>query len=209
MNFHQNCGSNIRLSMNNLCARRIGDGYDNGIVYSSRPLKLGEIFQLKIKLIENKWAGSLRFGVTTLDPNLPGQCVFRAATEMLHPQKFTESYWLWTGDKLFYNKKEHKLSLNLHSLVVNDVVGLQIRSNGELHVYQHGFHVAKVASGLPVDKSLYVICDLYGSTKQVVYDTKVGTLQYICGKKILNLVKPQQIEKLDIPKSLKNFLREI
>lgn len=59
MKFHDNCGKNVKLTNSNLCAERIGDSYDNGIVYSHRPLEIGEIFQLKIKAVEMKWAGSL------------------------------------------------------------------------------------------------------------------------------------------------------
>ena len=48
MRFHRNCGENVKLSKNNYCAERTGDSYDNGIVYSERPIAIGEIFQLKI-----------------------------------------------------------------------------------------------------------------------------------------------------------------
>ena len=116
MKFHQNCGKNVKLSQGNIRAERIGDSYDNGIVYSARPLAHDEIFQLKIMTTELKWAGSLRIGVTTLNPNEPEKCVFRAATELLAPQKFNNSYWLWSSNTLFETKNEHKLTLNYYRL---------------------------------------------------------------------------------------------
>ena len=86
--------------------------------------------------MEKKWAGSLRIGVCALNPNDRERCVFRAATELLADEKFTQLFWLWSGDKLFQMSGEHKLTLNLHSLVVNDVVGLQVKfENFTLHSF--------------------------------------------------------------------------
>ena len=57
--FHHRSGKYIKLSEGNTQARRDGDTYDHGLVFSERSLHLGEVFQLKIEEIEPKWAGSL------------------------------------------------------------------------------------------------------------------------------------------------------
>ena len=57
--FHNRCGRYIRLFDDNRRAKREGDTYDHGLVFSDRPLHVGELFQLKIEEIESKWAGSL------------------------------------------------------------------------------------------------------------------------------------------------------
>ena len=59
MHFHRRCGRYIKLSDHNQRARREGDTYDHGLVFSERPLHTGELFQLKIEEMELKWAGSL------------------------------------------------------------------------------------------------------------------------------------------------------
>ena len=57
--FHSKCGKYIRFSNEYQRARRDDDTYDHGLVFSDRPLRLGEVFQLKVEQMESKWAGSL------------------------------------------------------------------------------------------------------------------------------------------------------
>lgn len=57
--FHQKRGRNVALSADNLTATRNGDTYDNGVCFSKKPLRLGDIFQLRINEMDLKWAGSL------------------------------------------------------------------------------------------------------------------------------------------------------
>ena len=59
LRFHNRCGKYINFSDDNQRARRNGDTYDHGLVFSDRPLHLGELFQLKVEEMESKWAGSL------------------------------------------------------------------------------------------------------------------------------------------------------
>lgn len=59
ISFHQKHGRFIKLSKVNCRAIREGDTYDHGVVFSCRPIKIGEVFQLKIEQMEPKWAGSL------------------------------------------------------------------------------------------------------------------------------------------------------
>lgn len=56
---HERRGRYITLADNNQRAIREGDTYDHGMVFSDRPLHVGEVFQLKIEELESKWAGSL------------------------------------------------------------------------------------------------------------------------------------------------------
>lgn len=56
---HDKRGRNITLTSDKRRAAREGDTYDHGMVFSDRPLHIGEIFQLKIEELESKWAGSL------------------------------------------------------------------------------------------------------------------------------------------------------
>lgn len=59
MRFHEICGANIILSCAKQRAERTEGSYDHGIVYGDQPLRLGQIFQLKIEKLEEKWAGAL------------------------------------------------------------------------------------------------------------------------------------------------------
>jgi len=59
LGLHERRGRYITLSNDKRRAIREGDTYDHGMVFSDRPLHIGEVFQLKIEDIESKWAGSL------------------------------------------------------------------------------------------------------------------------------------------------------
>ena len=67
---HERHGRYIILSHGNQTALREGDTYDHGMVFSDRPLHVGEIFQLKIEELEPKWAGSLVCVIFQLDFSL-------------------------------------------------------------------------------------------------------------------------------------------
>lgn len=44
------------------------DDFNHGVVLSSRALRDGEVFQVRIDKMVDKWAGSIEIGVTTHDP---------------------------------------------------------------------------------------------------------------------------------------------
>lgn len=58
------------------------------------------------------------------------------------------------------------------------LTGLQVRPNGELHFYHDSERLLKIQTGVPADQDLYVVFDVYGSTKRVSYAVK-GTFTEI------------------------------
>jgi neuralized-like protein 2 len=61
--FHSHHGSNIVLGENNTVAYRKAS-FANGLVFSERSLKPGEVFFVKITQTELGWNGHLRLGLT-------------------------------------------------------------------------------------------------------------------------------------------------
>lgn len=57
--FHTLCGKHVMLSPDNLTAKREGDAYDNGLCFTEKPLKIGNVFQVKIQEMDSKWIGCL------------------------------------------------------------------------------------------------------------------------------------------------------
>jgi neuralized-like protein 4 len=44
------------------------DDFNNGVVLTNRPLKLNELFEVRLDKMVTKWAGSIEIGVTTHNP---------------------------------------------------------------------------------------------------------------------------------------------
>lgn len=89
--FHSTCGKNVTLEEDGTRAVRVA-GYAHGLVFSTKELKAEEVFevgcgkvkgvyqsnrqdhpmfpfaQVKVEELDEKWAGSLRLGLTTLAP---------------------------------------------------------------------------------------------------------------------------------------------
>uniref|UniRef100_G3P3J7 Neuralized E3 ubiquitin protein ligase 2 n=1 Tax=Gasterosteus aculeatus TaxID=69293 RepID=G3P3J7_GASAC len=67
MEFHPVHGSNVRLDFSGTQATRV-ESFANGVCFSKRPLKPGEIFLIEIEDKELGWCGHLRVGLTARDP---------------------------------------------------------------------------------------------------------------------------------------------
>lgn len=50
------------------CVLSATDDFNHGVVLSSRALRDGEVFQVRIDKMVDKWAGSIEIGVTTHNP---------------------------------------------------------------------------------------------------------------------------------------------
>ena len=57
--FHETCGENVVFRENRMIASRKTDYITGGMVFSGKPVPLGEIFQIKLLEEEPSWQGSL------------------------------------------------------------------------------------------------------------------------------------------------------
>ncbi|XP_054913837.1 neuralized-like protein 2 [Poeciliopsis prolifica] len=68
LEFHPNHGTNIVLDQSGTQATRV-ESFANGVCFSKRPLRPGEIFLIEIEEKELGWCGHLRVGLTARDPH--------------------------------------------------------------------------------------------------------------------------------------------
>ena len=74
MNFHSAHGENITLSNDGSVATR-SESYCKGILFSHRPVIVGERVCLRICNLSTRWSGVIRVGFSAHDPtNLQGKC---------------------------------------------------------------------------------------------------------------------------------------
>ena len=94
------------------------------------------------------------------------------------PYSVSSSEWIYKGSEILHNGRStyvHVLS-HLLSLSRGDTVGLLITSTGSLHVYIGGRHVACVATGLPVNKPMWGVADVYGRCSKIKSEMLSGKL---------------------------------
>ncbi|XP_070207113.1 neuralized-like protein 4 isoform X3 [Littorina saxatilis] len=163
LTFHPKCGSHAAVINHQRTAHRpnaIND-FNNGVVMTSRPLRPGEMFEVRLDKMVNKWAGSIEIGVTlhttqSLESSFPSTMTnIRSGT------------WMMTGNGVMHNGATvvDEYGHNLDRLKqVGDRVGVLRKPDGALHFYVNGVDQGIAASNVP--ENVYGVIDLYGQAAQ-------------------------------------------
>ncbi|XP_008559824.1 neuralized-like protein 4 [Microplitis demolitor] len=160
LTFHPCCGTHADVINNGRTAHRPNamDDFNNGVVLTMRPLRLNELFEVRLDKIVTKWAGSIEIGVTTHSP-----------TELEFPFTMTNvrsGTWIMTGNGVMHNGTSiiDQYGQNLDRLQVGDRVGVMRKDNGTLHFFVNGTDQGAAAIGVP--ERVYGVIDLYGQATQ-------------------------------------------
>ncbi|XP_077301800.1 neuralized E3 ubiquitin protein ligase 4 [Arctopsyche grandis] len=158
--FHSNCGAHAVVSNGGLTAHRprATDDFNNGVVLTNRPLRPGEIFEVRLEKVVKKWAGSIEIGVTTHTPN-----------DLEFPITMTNmrsGTWMMTGNGVMHNGTtvQDRYGSSLDRIIVGDRVGVVRQSCGTLHFYINGVDQGPATAGVP--ENVYGVIDLYGQAAQ-------------------------------------------
>ncbi|XP_077998138.1 neuralized-like protein 4 [Glandiceps talaboti] len=172
--FHQFCGKNIAIKNSGCTASRIRS-FNHGITFSSRPLKSGELFEVKVDQVSKQWSGSIQIGLTTFLPSelLPVNSLPAAACEF--PAKVT---WLMQGSEIKENgiTVKENYGTTLDRLEVGNRVGVRRCADDTMHVVINGEDKGIAATGVP--KGVYAVLDLYGTTECVSIISSAVELPY-------------------------------
>lgn len=114
-----------------------------------------------------------RFGITTRNPNCPHTRIVRAATDLFTPEG--KDYWMLSGTRIHNGETEQEYNFSIHSLKINDLIGVQVTKKGDLNYFVNGVNQGTAMSGIPSKKEVFGVFDVYGRTKQV-------SLKYFGGK---------------------------
>ncbi|XP_061117856.1 E3 ubiquitin-protein ligase NEURL3-like [Conger conger] len=152
-------GDCITLTHGARCAERAPYTFRNGVVFSSRPVRVKEMVRLQVNHTVDRWTGALRLGFTTIKPvcgpgaemaipNLSEQPGYWAAPvpEECALPGYQLKFWATKKGKLMYKGQDGKK----HKLLV----------------------------GLDLSKPLWAMIDVYGQTCAVTLlgSTKKGPL---------------------------------
>ncbi|XP_012042103.3 neuralized-like protein 4 isoform X2 [Ovis aries] len=165
--FHSTCGKNIALEEDGTRAVRAA-GYAHGLVFSTKELKTEEIFEVKVEELDEKWAGSLRLGLTTLAPGDmgPGAGGGPGLPPSL-PELRTKTTWMVSSCEVRRDGQLQRMNYgrNLERLGVGSRVGIRRGADDTMHILVDGEDMGPAATGIA--KSVWAVLDLYGPVRSV------------------------------------------
>lgn len=164
LRFHHKHGRNARILNGGLTASRPKalTQFNDSIVFSNRPLRQRELFEVVLDTVVDHWNGSIEIGVTGTKPDelsLPS-----TATDLDHDTIMI------SGTTLMHNgiTIKNDLPFDLDDLTSNSKIGV-MRNGDTIHFFINGVdqgpsYECKVAN-------LYAVIDLYGQCAQVTITT--------------------------------------
>ena len=150
MKFHNIHGTAITLSDGKSVATRADSHFCNGIVFSDQSVKIGQKVCVELTCTLN-WSGALRLGFTTTDPSkLTSQDLPKYSMPYL---KKKDGYWV------------RPISESMTSDGTQIMFYLSV--GGFVQLFVNNEHKGVILAGLPTDKPLWALLDIYGNTKSL------------------------------------------
>jgi len=149
LNFHTTHGDNITLSNDGARATR-QESYCKGILFSHRPVIVGERVCLRICELSTRWSGVIRVGFSAHDPaSLNGRLPKYACPDLTNKS----GYWA--------------KALPDRSLEPNAVIHYYVSSHGEVHFGINGGELGIFFTGIDTRQPLWALIDLYGNCTSI------------------------------------------
>ncbi|XP_055614454.1 neuralized-like protein 4 [Uranotaenia lowii] len=160
LKFHTVHGKNARITNGGLtaCRPKALAEFNDSIVFSNRPLRQRELFEIVLETVVDQWNGSIEIGVTGIRPDelsLPS-----TATDLEHDTIMISGTTLMRNGIIIRND----LPFDLDTLTTGSRVGV-MRNGDNIHFFinaidQGPYYECKAAN-------LYAVIDLYGQCAQV------------------------------------------
>ena len=149
LNFHTTHGINVKLSEDGATAIR-DVSYCNGILFTHRPVMVGERICLKIRHVSTQWSGALRIGFAAHDPTrLEGRLPKYACPDLTNKS----GYWA--------------KALGDYNLQPNTLIHYYVSSNGDVHFGVNGGDLGVFFGGIDTRQPLWAMVDLYGNCTSI------------------------------------------
>ncbi|XP_035513557.1 E3 ubiquitin-protein ligase NEURL3 [Morone saxatilis] len=163
LTFHsQAVGDQVCLSHGHRLAERKESTFKNGLVFSSRPVKIQERIRLRVQKDLCNWHGALRLGFTNIPPSdkslpLPTMAI----------PNLTDTHGHWAAPVLeSYCRAGSELEF-------------WVSNGGNIYVANESFGERKIFTGVDLRHPLWAMVDIYGQTCSVLLlgSEKRGLLQ--------------------------------
>ncbi|CAL7942693.1 unnamed protein product [Xylocopa violacea] len=161
LRFHHIHSKNAKIINNGLTAlrpRALGE-FNEAIVIANRALRDGEMFEVTIDKMVDRWTGAIEAGVTLIRPD-----------ELEFPSTMTDidhDTWMLSGSNVMRDGDtlRNNYACDLDKLVEGNRIGMMRCSDGSLHYYLDGVDQGPACTGVP--PHVYPVIELYGQCVQV------------------------------------------
>ncbi len=149
LKFHNTHGENIFLNNDDFLAVR-RESYCKGIVFSHRPVMVGERICLKITELSSRWSGVIRVGFTSHDPvGMENRLPKYACPDL------TKKAGYWAK------------ALSDRCIERNAIIHYYVTANGDVHFGINGGDLGVFFSGIDTRQPLWAMIDLYGNCTSI------------------------------------------
>uniref|UniRef100_A0A8C2ZRF5 Neuralized-like protein 4 n=1 Tax=Cyclopterus lumpus TaxID=8103 RepID=A0A8C2ZRF5_CYCLU len=187
LRFHHLHGTNAVVTNGGRTALRQNcrSEFNEAIVISNRCLRDGELFEIIIQKMVDRWSGSIEAGVTAIRPD-----------ELEFPNTMTDidyDTWMLSGTAIMQdgNTMRNNYGCDLDSLTTGSRIGMMRSASGDLHYYINGVDQGVACTGLPPE--VYAVIDLYGQCVQVSITSSSGPMDNsLCASNITEKSFPIQ-----------------
>ncbi|XP_059386856.1 neuralized-like protein 4 [Carassius carassius] len=170
LRFHQQHGTNAVITNGGRTALRQNcrSEFNDAIVISNRCLRDGELFEIVIQKMVDRWSGSIEAGVTAIRPE-----------ELEFPNTMTDidyDTWMLSGTAIMQdgNTMRNNYGCDLDSLTTGSRIGMMRTASGDMHYFINGLDQGVACTGLPPE--VFAVVDLYGQCVQVSITSSSGPL---------------------------------
>ncbi|XP_028393670.1 neuralized-like protein 4 [Dendronephthya gigantea] len=188
--FHSCCGENIAFRNHGHTAVR-ARSFNDGLVFTDKPLENEAVFEIRIDKLDEKWTGSLSIGVTS---HVPPTQTPTQISELRNNTVFLSGSFVFRDDV-----KVRSCSVSLDRLQEGSRIGLQLQYDGSLHVFVDSKYKGVVANDIP--QGVFGVVDVYGNTQSVsiVNTTNRILLDCYVSSDEETTANPNQIPESEIP----------
>lgn len=158
--FHENCGTNIRLSEDKKSISRI-QSYNNGLVCMTKPLSRGQSVSVKVGQVGTKWNGTLAFGLIATNPN--NKITFPSTAVNLE-----KPCWIVTQEHFNINgvkTKTSKFEEAFEQIKMGTVITISLNIQGAFSFTIGSASFQDIIVGLP--SLVYPVFDIYGKCQKL------------------------------------------
>ncbi|CAL8376707.1 unnamed protein product [Gadus morhua 'NCC'] len=183
LRFHHLHGGNAVITNGGRTALRQNcrSEFNDAIVISNRCLRDGELFEIIIQRMVDRWSGSIEAVVPSSSVSLSLGVTAIRPEELEFPNTMTDidyDTWMLSGTAIMQdgNTMRNNYGCDLDSLTTGSRIGMMRSASGDLHYYINGVDQGVACTGLPPGKEVFAVIDLYGQCVQVSITSSSGPL---------------------------------